>query len=151
MIFFLFNRTTLQGFVTYLTGALYVHRLWFYKHKHDNPVRSKLSVACQPIHRSGKCWFKNSLTCQWKWKFLDPSVQLSQVCCVWQVVKTPTIIPNNPVLGAGEWSTSGTFSFKSNSDISGHGFAHKEWIQGFFWGKPSAVTSFFFLAIFDTS
>jgi len=44
---FLFNRTTLQVFVTYLTGALYMHRLWFYKHKHDNRVRSKLFVACQ--------------------------------------------------------------------------------------------------------
>ena len=28
---FLFNRTTLQVFVTYLTGALYVHRLWCYR------------------------------------------------------------------------------------------------------------------------
>ena len=44
---FLFNRTTLQVFVTYLTGALYVHPLWFYKHQHDNRVRSKLYVACQ--------------------------------------------------------------------------------------------------------
>jgi hypothetical protein len=44
---FLFNRTTLQVFVTYLIGALYVHPLWFYKHQHDNRVRSKLSVACQ--------------------------------------------------------------------------------------------------------
>ena len=35
-VFFLFNRTTLQVFVTYLTGALYVHPLWFYKHKHNN-------------------------------------------------------------------------------------------------------------------
>ena len=26
-VFFLFNRTTLQVFVTYLTGALYVHPL----------------------------------------------------------------------------------------------------------------------------
>ena len=30
---FLFNRTTLQVFVTYLVGALYVHHLWFYKHQ----------------------------------------------------------------------------------------------------------------------
>jgi len=44
---FLFNRTTLQLFVTYLTGALYVHPLWFYKHQHDNRVHSKLFVACQ--------------------------------------------------------------------------------------------------------
>ena len=34
-------------FVTYLTGALYVHPWWFYKHQHDNPVRYKLFVACQ--------------------------------------------------------------------------------------------------------
>jgi hypothetical protein len=27
LVFFLFNRTTLQVFVTYLTGALYVHPL----------------------------------------------------------------------------------------------------------------------------
>ena len=30
---FLFNRTTLSVFVTYLTGALYVHPLWFYKYQ----------------------------------------------------------------------------------------------------------------------
>ena len=41
--FILFNRTTLQVFVTYLTGALYVHPLWLYKHQHGNRVRS----ACQ--------------------------------------------------------------------------------------------------------
>jgi hypothetical protein len=37
---FLFNRTTLQLFVTYLTAAIYVHPLWFYKHQHDNRVHS---------------------------------------------------------------------------------------------------------------
>ena len=58
---FLFNRTTLQVFVTYLTGALYVHPLWFYKHQHDNRVRSKLFVACQ------RWWF------QWRFWFV-PSV-----------------------------------------------------------------------------
>jgi len=36
---FLFIRTTPQVFVTYLTGALYVHPLWFYKHQHDNQNR----------------------------------------------------------------------------------------------------------------
>jgi hypothetical protein len=44
---FLFNRTTLQVFVTFLTGALYVHPLWFYKHQHENRVHFKLFVACQ--------------------------------------------------------------------------------------------------------
>jgi len=58
---FLFNRTTLTVSVTYRTGALYVHRLWFYKHQHDNPVRSKLFVACQ------RWWF------QWRFWFV-PSV-----------------------------------------------------------------------------
>jgi hypothetical protein len=98
---FLFNRTTLQVFVTYLTGALYVHPLWFYKHQHDNRVRSKPFVACQ------RWWF------QWRFaailvncapsgemhnystmhiikdnfeNFLDPSVQLhtaiSSVLCM---------------------------------------------------------------------
>jgi len=38
MYFFLLNRTTLQVFVTYLAGALYVNPLWFYKHQHDNRV-----------------------------------------------------------------------------------------------------------------
>ena len=37
---FLFNRTARKLFVTYLTGALYLHHLWFYKHQHDNRVRS---------------------------------------------------------------------------------------------------------------
>jgi len=115
MCIFLFNRTTLQVFVTYLTGALYVHSLWFYKHQHDNRVRSKLFVACQ------RWWF------QWRFAAIlvncAPSgempnyctphiinenfenflilrcnyILLSQVYCVWQVVKTPTIILNNPV------------------------------------------------------
>jgi hypothetical protein len=58
---FLFNGTTLQVFVTYLTGALYVNPLWFYKHQHDNRVRSKLFVACQ------RWWF------QWRFWFV-PSV-----------------------------------------------------------------------------
>jgi len=57
----LFNRTTLTVFVTYRTGALYVHPLWFYRHQHDNRVRSKLSVTCQ------RWWF------QWRF-WLVPSV-----------------------------------------------------------------------------
>ena len=44
-----------------LIGALYVHRLWFYKHQHDNRIRSKLFVACQ------RWWF------QW-WFWFVPSV-----------------------------------------------------------------------------
>ena len=61
MYFFLFNRTALQIFVTYITGALYMRPLWFYKHQHDNRVRSKLFAACQ------RWWF------QWRFWFV-PSV-----------------------------------------------------------------------------
>ena len=109
---FLFNITTPQGFVTYLTGALYVHPLWSYKHQHDNRAHSKLFVACQ------RWWF------QW-WFWSIPSVPgylreekehkpdpwrnpiernhmglhlENQVYFVWQVVKTPTVILNHPVL-----------------------------------------------------
>jgi len=105
---FLFNRTTLQVFVTYLTGALY---LWFYKHEHDNWVRSKLFVACQ------RWWF------QWRFWFV-PSVpgylqeEEEHKPDPWRnpiernhmglhlenevaVVKTPTIISNNPVYRDG--------------------------------------------------
>jgi len=46
---FLFNRTTLQVFVTYLTGALYVHPLSFYKHQHDNRVRSTQNAFSLPF------------------------------------------------------------------------------------------------------
>ena len=106
--FFLFNRTTLQVFVTYLTGALYMHPLWFYKHQHDNRVRSKLFVAGQ------RWWF------QWRFWFV-PSVpgylreEEEHKPDPWRnpiernhtglhlenevaVVKTPTIISNNSVL-----------------------------------------------------
>jgi hypothetical protein len=114
-VFFLFNRTTLQVFVTYLTGVLHVQILWFYKHQHDNRVRSKMFVACL------RWWF------QWRFAAIlvncAPSgemhnyctphiikenfekfiihrcnyILLSEVYCVWQVVKTITIILNNPV------------------------------------------------------
>ena len=93
-----------------------MHPLWFYKHQHDNRVRSKLYVACQ------RWWF------QWRFSAIlvncAPSgemhnyctphiikenfenflihlcnyILLSQVYCVWQVVKTLSIILNNPVL-----------------------------------------------------
>ena len=58
---FLFNSTTLQVFVTYLTGALYVHRLWFNKHQHDNWVRSKLYAACQRRWFQWRFWFVPSV------------------------------------------------------------------------------------------
>ena len=113
---FLFNRTPLQVFVTYLTGALYVYSLWFYKHQHDNRVRSKLFVACQ------RWWF------QWRFWFV-PSVpgylreEQEHKTYTWRnpiernhmglhlknkvtVVKTPTIISNNPAYIIQSYTTS---------------------------------------------
>ena len=140
-----------------------MHPLWFYKHQHDNPVRSKLSVACQRwwflLHTypvSWNCAYRlrmelsdgSSLpnlvrNCRWtivtdrhSWNVSTQNVfsllflvncapsgemrnyctphiikensenffihrcnytLLSQVYCVWQAVKTPTIILDNPV------------------------------------------------------
>ena len=106
---FLVNRTTLQVFVTYLTGALYVHPLWFYKHQHDNQVRSTqnafslpfaaILVNCAPSgEMHNYCTphiinenFENFLIYRCNY------ILLSQVYCAWQVVKTPTIIFNKPV------------------------------------------------------
>ena len=53
----LFNRTTLQVFLHTLQVLYYVQTLWFYKHQHDNRVRSKLFVAC---HR---WWFQWRFWC----------------------------------------------------------------------------------------
>jgi hypothetical protein len=111
---FLFNRTTLQVFVTYVTGALYVNPLWFYKHQHDNQVCSKLFVACQRWWFQWRFWFVPSVPSGEMHNYCTPHITkenfenflihrcnyilLSQVYCVWQVVKTPTIICYNPVL-----------------------------------------------------
>jgi len=105
----LFNRTTLQVFVTYLTGALYVHPLWLYKHQHDNRVRSTrnafsllfaaILVNCAPSGEMHNCCTLH-ITKENSENFLIHRcnyILLSQVYCVWQVVKTPTIILNNPV------------------------------------------------------
>jgi hypothetical protein len=113
MFFYLIEQYSI--FVTYLTLALYMHPLWFYKHQHDNRVRSKLFVACQrwwvslPFAAilvncapSGEmhnyCTLhiikENSENFLIHW---CNYILLSQVYCVWQVVKTPAIIFNNPV------------------------------------------------------
>ena len=90
---FSFNRTTPQVFVTYFTGAVYVHPLWFYKHQYDNRVRSTqnafslpfaaILVNCAP---SGEMHNYCTLHIIKLWEFLDPSVQLhtpvSSVLCM---------------------------------------------------------------------
>jgi len=106
---FLFNRTALQVFVTYLRGALCVHPLWFYKHQHNNRVRSTQNAFSLPfaailINCAPSGEMHNYCTphiikenCE---NFLIHRcnyILLSQVYCVWQVVKTPTVILNNPV------------------------------------------------------
>jgi len=110
-VFFLFNRTTLQVFVTYPIGALYVHTLWFYKHQHDSRVRSKLYVACQRWWFQWQFWFVPSVPGYlreeeevkpdpWRNPIERNHMGLhleNEMYCVWQVVKTPTIILNNPV------------------------------------------------------
>jgi len=106
-MFFLFNRTTLQVFVTYLTGALCVHPLWFYKHKHDNRVRSKLFVACQRWWFEWQFWFVPSVPGYLREEEelkTDPWCNPTDRNHVglyleneMAVVKIPTSISNNPV------------------------------------------------------
>ena len=104
---FLFNRTTLQVFVTYLIGALYVHPLWFYKHQQDNRVRSKLFVECQRWWFEWRFWFVPSVQGYLREEHKpDPwrnpiernhmGLHLENEVARW-VLKTPTIIFNNPV------------------------------------------------------
>jgi len=106
---FLFNRTILQAFVTYLTGVLYVHPLWFYNHQHDNRVRSTqnafslpfaaILVNCAPSGEMHNYCTPHIIKGNSE-NFLIHRcnyILLSQVYCVWQVVKIPTIILNNPV------------------------------------------------------
>ena len=107
----LFNRTTLQVFVTYLTGALYMHPLWFYKHQHDNRVRSTQNVFSLPfaailVNCTPRGEMHNYCTphiIKKKKNFENFSIHrcnyilLSQMYCVWQVVKTLTFILNNPI------------------------------------------------------
>ena len=110
---FLFNRTTLQVFVTYLICALYVHPLWFCKHQHDNRhwnhhhwhatnslERTRLSCWCLQNHKG--CTYRAPIryvtkTCSVVLLNKKIHILLSQVYCVWQVVWTPTIISNKPV------------------------------------------------------
>ena len=95
---FLFNRTILQVFVTYLIGALYLQPLSFYKHQYDNRVRSKRFVACQRWWFQWRFWFLPSvpgyLREEEKHKPLDLSVRLhtaiSRVVCM-----TSCYNPNN--------------------------------------------------------
>ena len=104
---FLFNRTTLQVFVTYLTGALYVHPLWFYKHQHDNRVRSKLFVACQRWWFQWRLWLIPSVPgCLGEEEEHKPDhwcnpIERNHMGLHLEnevaVVKTLTIISNNPV------------------------------------------------------
>jgi hypothetical protein len=85
--FSLFNRTALQVFVTYVTGALYVQPLWFYKHQHDNRVRS-MSVACQ------RWWFLISTfssgihthPVSWNWAY-HLGIELSDGSCFPNLVR----------------------------------------------------------------
>jgi len=110
MYFFYLIEQHSPVFVTYLTGSLYVHHLWFYKHQHDNQVRSTqkafslpfaaILVNCAPSgEMHNYCTphiikedFENFLIHRCNY------ILLSEVYCVWQVVKTPAIILNNPVL-----------------------------------------------------
>jgi hypothetical protein len=98
---FLFNITTLQVFVTYLTVALYMHHLWFVRSTQNafSPPFTTILVSCAP---SGEMHYYGTphIIKENSENFLIHRcnyILLSQVYCVWQVVKTSKIILNNPV------------------------------------------------------
>ena len=88
---FLFNRAPLQVFVTRLTGALYVHPLWFYKHQHDTRARSTenalslpfaaILVNCAPSGEMHNYCTPHIIKENF-WEFLDPSVQRHYLRCI---------------------------------------------------------------------
>jgi len=103
--------------VTCLTGALYVRPLWFYKHQYENRLHSKPFVACQHAAFSlpfvailVKCAPSGEMHNYCRLHIIKENFEnflihrcnyilLSQEYCIWQVVKTPTIIFNNPGKG----------------------------------------------------
>jgi hypothetical protein len=101
-------------------------------YQQDNRVRSKLCVACQRWWFQWRFWFPailvNCAPSGEVHNYCTPHIikenfenlfiyrcnyaLLSQVYCVWQVVKPPTIIFNNPVciiIQISTWSGSTTF------------------------------------------
>jgi hypothetical protein len=105
---FLFNRTTLEVFGTFVTGALYMHPLWFYKHQHDNRVRSTQNAFSLPFAAIlVNCAPSGEMHNYCTLHFIKENheiflihrcnyILLSQVYFVWQIVKSPTVIFNNP-------------------------------------------------------
>jgi len=102
---FVFNRTTLQVFVTYLTGVLYVHPLWFYR-VIRNYCRGLTTCHTHYTWDNSLCIFVfNRTTLQVFVTYLTGAqyvllnnkihIILSEVYCVWRVVKSPTINSNN--------------------------------------------------------
>jgi hypothetical protein len=97
-----------------------VHLLWFYKHQHDNWVRSKLFVACQWwwFHWQFAAILVNCAPSRDMHNYFTPHIikenfenflihqcnyiLLSQVYYVWQVGINLTIIFNNPVFSYAE-------------------------------------------------
>jgi len=91
-IFFLFNRTTLKVFVTYLRGALYFHPLWFYKHQHDNRVRSTqnafslpfaaILVNCAPSGKKHNYCIPHIIKENWEFLKSIPANTYSYLTCI---------------------------------------------------------------------
>jgi hypothetical protein len=83
-VFFYLIEQHSKVFVTYLTDTLYVHPLWFYKHQHDNRVRSTqkafslpfaaILVNCAPSGEMHNYCTPHII--KWISEFLYPSVQL---------------------------------------------------------------------------
>jgi hypothetical protein len=89
---FLFNRTALQVFVTYLTGALYVHPLWFYR-VILNDCRVLTTCHTQYTWDSSICIFFYLI--EQHSKFLLHTLQVLYMCNLCDSTNTNKIIDNH--------------------------------------------------------
>ena len=101
---FLFNRTTCSSSSRKYpeTKGTNQNRHWNHHpwHATNSLERTRLSCWCLENHKG--CTYRapvRYVTRTWSVVLLNKKIHilLSQVYCVWQVVKTPTIISNNPV------------------------------------------------------
>jgi len=82
MYLFLFNRTTLQVFVTYLIDALYAHPLWFYKHQHDNLKCIVYDKLLKP-RQSFRIILHMQFKLDWSWWYKTKVCLCAVMCCMW--------------------------------------------------------------------
>jgi hypothetical protein len=79
------------------------NRHWNHHYWHATNILERTRLSCWCLYNHNVCTYRapvRYVTKTWSVVLLNKKMHilLSQVYCVWQVVKTPTIILNNPIL-----------------------------------------------------